>query len=397
MAILQQCPICRAKQKVSNKRCRCGHDLDKAKRSRLVKYYVKWSYMKNGELKQSIKLVGTSIDEAKASDGKRKAQKKENPKILEIAADNKTKFADLAGWYTNLQKVKKLTTRERVRICLNNFNKVFGDNLISDLTVPALNDYVEKRRADSMADSSINVELTIAKQMIKNAFYADKISGDALKVFARLDTVFERGSNARTVTISFQDYLKLLGAAPDYLKSVIIVAMNTGMRIESEILRLKWTQIDRKTGFIRFKKEDTKERKVKVIPINHNVAQVLDSIMSHVHHPFVFTCQHRPIKKLTSFKVCCRKAGLPYGYKTECGIVARDIRRTVKTNMVEAGVQEIYRDILLGHRKHGMDVHYIQPDEARLAAALEKYTTWLDNEIENCKLQFCDQTSDHGK
>ena len=46
--------------------------------------------MKNGELKQSIKLVGTSIDEAKASDGKRKAQKKENPKILEIAADNKT-------------------------------------------------------------------------------------------------------------------------------------------------------------------------------------------------------------------------------------------------------------------------------------------------------------------
>ena len=134
-----------------------------------------------------------------------------------------------------------------------------------------------------------------------------------------------------------------------------------------------------------------------VIPINHNVAQVFDSIMPHVHHPYIFTCEHRPIKKLTHFKTCCRKAGLPYGYKTEGGIVPRDIRRTVKTNMVEAGVEEIYRDILLGHRKQGMDIHYMHPKEETIKAAMQKYTLWLDDKMKGFKLQLCDQSSDQGK
>ncbi len=396
MAILAQCPICRRKQKLSNKICNCGHNLDTAKRSKRVKYYVKWSYLdrKTQKLKQSIKLIGTSIDEAKASDGKRKAQKKENPKILEIAADNKTTFADLAEWYTNLQKVKNLATHGRIKICLNNFNKFFGNDFISDLTGEDLDDYVLKRKSDNLADSSINIEITIAKQMIKKAFYSDKISGDSLKVFANLDTVFERGSNARTRTISLPEYFKLLDAAEDYLQPILIVAMNTGMRIESEILRLKWSQVDLKTNFIRLSKKETKERKKKVIPINHNVAQVFDTTVPHVHHSYVFTCRHRPIKKFTHFKTCCRKASLPYGYKKEDGIVSRDIRRTVKTNMVEAGVNEIYRDILLGHSKRGMDQYYIHPEEKTLTAAMQKYTTWLDNEIAKCKLQLCDQSSD---
>jgi len=109
-----------------------------------------------------------------------------------------------------LQKVKRLTTYGRLKICLNSFNKVFGHTLISDLSVAELEDYVEKRKDDSLAASSINIELTIAKQMVKKAFYSDKISGEALKAFERLDTVFKRGSNARTRILSFAEYLKLL-------------------------------------------------------------------------------------------------------------------------------------------------------------------------------------------
>jgi integrase len=167
--------------------------------------------------------------------------------------------------------------------------------------------------------------------------------------------------------------------------------------VESELLRLKWSQVDRKAGFIRFSDKDTKERKAKIIPINNDVAQALDNIVPHVNHPYVFTCRHRPMRKFTHFRKCCIKAGLPYGYKTDGGIVARDIRRTVKTNMVEAGVPEIYRDILLGHSKKGMDHHYIQPKPKILKEAMQKYTTWLDNEIAKCKLQKSDQSSDHRK
>ena len=38
-----------------------------------------------------------------------------------------------------------------------------------------------------------------------------------------------------------------------------------------------------------------------------------------------------------------------------------DFRRTVKTNMLEAGVDKTYRELILGHSMEGMDRHYIKP------------------------------------
>lgn len=60
-----------------------------------------------------------------------------------------------------------------------------------------------------------------------------------------------------------------------------------------------------------------------------------------------------------------------------------DIRRTVKTNMLKAGVKKVYRDLILGHSLQGMDVHYIQLDNDDLKAAMAQYTSWLDNQIQN--------------
>jgi integrase len=380
MAILQQCPICRKKQKVVNKLCSCGQNLDAAKRSGRIKYWITYRLPNKT---QRTEYIGTSIEEARASDGKRKAQKRENPRVLEIDADSKTKFNVLTEWYLMRPRVKKLKSYSRIGLFLKKFNSVFGDWFVSDFRLADLEDYVEMRKDEGLALSTIDLEITLVKQMIRAAFDNDKISGHALKIFNRLNNFFLSGSNARTRLVSFVEYTALLDAAQDFLKPILIVGMNTGMRVESEILGLKWSHIDRKTGFIRFKPEDTKEGKAKNIPINHNVAQVLDSIMPHVHHPYVFTCNHQPIIKLSHFVTCCKKAGIPYGYKTEGGLVFRDIRRTVKTNMVEAEVNEVYRDTLLGHSKKGMDVHYIHPDEKTVTAAMQKYTTWLDIKLAN--------------
>ena len=66
-----------------------------------------------------------------------------------------------------------------------------------------------------------------------------------------------------------------------------------------------------------------------------------------------------------------------------------DIRRTVKTNMLAAGVDTTYRDLILGHSLQGIDVHYIQPGEEALKQAMARYTAWLDEQLENV-----DQTVD---
>jgi hypothetical protein len=40
MAILAQSPVCRRKQSNKNKKCACGLDLDRAKKSKKVKFWI---------------------------------------------------------------------------------------------------------------------------------------------------------------------------------------------------------------------------------------------------------------------------------------------------------------------------------------------------------------------
>ena len=125
----------------------------------------------------------------------------------------------------------------------------------------------------------------------------------------------------------------------------------------------------------------------KAIPINHHVKAVLDGQLRHIHHDFVFTFGTEPNIGLGAckgaLKGACKRAGVAYGRKVVGGITMHDIRRTVKTNMLAAGVDKTYRDLILGHSLQGMDVPYIQPGEEALMQAMAVYTAWLDGQFGN--------------
>jgi hypothetical protein len=79
----------------------------------------------------------------------------------------------------------------------------------------------------------------------------------------------------------------------------------------------------------------------------------------------------------------CGKAGIPYGRHEANGITFHDIRRTVKTNMLSAGVGKVNRDTILGHSLTGMDVHDISPSEEDLHRAMGTYAAWRDTQIQS--------------
>ncbi len=53
--------------------------------------------------------------------------------------------------------------------------------------------------------------------------------------------------------------------------------------------------------------------------------------------------------------------------------------------MVKAGVNKVYRDLILGHSLQGMDAHYIVESglEGRMRQAMDHYATWLENQFKN--------------
>jgi integrase len=355
--------------------------LDKAKRSKKVKFYIRYR-LPGG--KQRQEMVGFSIKEARDADSKRKVQKREN-RIFDMLPDSKVTFHELAEWYLSLSSVKGLASYRSVRACLYNFNKVYGNRIVATIKPMDLEEYQTKRKVQRLKPATIDLEIAHVKTMVTKAFDNDLLDGRALKAFRKIKRMLKRGANARKRIVSFEEYLKLLDSATSHFRPVLIVAYQTGMR-SGELQKLQWSHIDRKTMFIRFPAEVTKERREKNIPINHHVKRVIDALPRAINNNYVFTNKGRPFTNkngfVNYFKDACKKAGLPYGRNTQNGITMHDIRRTVKTNMLSAGIDKIYRDSILGHSITGMDVHYLAPTEDTLRKEMQRFTQWLDERLE---------------
>jgi integrase len=71
--------------------------------------------------------------------------------------------------------------------------------------------------------------------------------------------------NVRTGFLEHHQYEKLQDALPSYLRPVLIVAYWTGRR-KSEILGLKWSQVNFLNRQIRLESTDTKNNEPRTIP-----------------------------------------------------------------------------------------------------------------------------------
>jgi hypothetical protein len=211
MAILAECPVCRRKQATKNKVCKCGQDLDKAKRSKRVRYWINY-LLPNG--KQRRELVGKSIEEARTAEGKRKAQRYENPRILEKVPEEKMTFQQLADWCLELPKIKALSSYWRVKIALDKFNLEFGDMVVRQINPVDLENYQAKRKAEGKADATVDQEVGAAKSMIKKAFENDLVSGNTLKSFQRVKKLLMRNANARDKVLTMEPVLQSCGGTP---------------------------------------------------------------------------------------------------------------------------------------------------------------------------------------
>jgi integrase len=349
-------------------------------RSNRVKYYISFR-LPNG--KQRREYVGESPKEAKDAEGKRRAQKREG-RIFDMLPESKITFEELTTWYLGLSSVKKLSSYSRIELALKNFNAVLGQYQLIEIKQTDLEEYQIKRQKQGRADATIDMEIKIAQTAVTKAYDNDKISDRCLKAFRKTKRLLKKGSNVRKMTVSIEQYKKLMHHASPHYKAVLTIAFNTGMRL-GEIKTLKWSYIDRENNMIRLPADEVKEKEAKNIPMNDNVQDALDALPRGLHHDYVITYMGEPLSNKFSLKKqfpeLCKRTNIPYGRKTLNGVTFHDIRRTVKTNMAAAGVSKVYRDTILGHSLKGMDIHYIVPSDDDLTEAMDKYTKWFDDKI----------------
>jgi integrase len=391
MATLAECPICHKKQSVKNRRCSCGEDLVKAKRSKRVRFWI--DYLVPGG-KPRREAVGYSIEEARDADGKRRGQKREN-RIFDIKPEVKMTFQEMANWFLDLESVKAKRYHPTLTINLSSFLAEFGNVIVSQIKPADLENYQAKRKAAGYSESYIDQEVGAARTMIYKAFDNDLVGGDTLKAFKKVKKMLKRNGNARDRVLSYEEYERLIAALPEHARAIVEMGLWTGMR-RGEIVSLRWEQVDLENRMIRLGAGDTKEGKAKTIPISNKLLAVLMALPNRLrasdtdHHVFQYRGQSINGDIRSSLERACREAKIPYGRNTKDGFTFHDLRHSFITFARKADVARNVVMAITGHVANDMNFRYDTVDESDLLKAVDQIEAYFANLDQNLDQEASD-------
>lgn len=275
-------------------------------------------------------------------------------------------FEDLMKRYqTEHSPRKSKSSQVRDRSAANHLLDFFGDTALLDISKKRVGEYKTKRRLDEAAPATINKELGL----LKHAFNL------AVKEWEWLETnpiscmSLEPVNNARDRWLTWEEERALLDVSPDWLRSIIIFALNTGMR-RGEILNLKWQNVDLTRGTITLTRSKNQLRGT--IPLNSRVFELLMMKQRQPGREYVFCSkagtrlEDRNLKR--AFDIAREKAGLQ-------DVRFHDLRHTFATRLVQNGV-DLYRvQRLLGHKTHVMTQRYAHHYPESLRSAVKVLET----------------------
>jgi integrase len=213
---------------------------------------------------------------------------------------------------------------------------------VSELSPKLVSRYKVSRRQEWAKPKTINNELVLMNHAL-NMCVKD---WEWLKVNPVDKVSKEKVNNKIDRWLRPDEENRLLAASAQWLKEIVIFAMSTGLR-QSEILDLKWDQVDlfRKTLYIAEQKNKEKD----VLPLSGKAMEILKarSSVRQLHDGHVFYNQNggriNARNLIRAFRNVCDKAEVER-------FRFHDLRHTFATRLVQAGV-DLYTVQKLGRWK----------------------------------------------
>jgi len=255
------------------------------------------------------------------------------------------------------REIKQIKSINRTIISCKHFIRILSNRKLSDYSPEDIDIYKGRRLNEGVKLNTIARELVVIRSLFNQARKWKKIFGT--------NPVSESGipkvNDIKERILTIEEEKRLLDASPEYLKDIINVALNTAMR-EGEILGLQWDWIDFKENMIQLPQTNTKNKKIRKIPINEKVRKILLKLkLKTGGNKYVFESPVVPNKNISyiqrSFKTACRKANID-------NLRFHDLRHTTATRLVESGVPLHAISKLLGHSTIKITERYSHPEDS---------------------------------
>lgn len=216
------------------------------------------------------------------------------------------RFRELIPQFLSFQTLyseDRRTTPSNLRI----LERYIGALKLPEISPQAIEKVMAARLAEGIGRSTINRQLATLSRFFTWAI--------AQKHFAGPNPVRQirkfKESAGRTRFLTSEEASKLLLASPPHLKRVVTAALHTGGRL-GELLALRWKDIDLDHGVILFRRETTKSKRERIIPMSPAVAEMLRTMRRGPAEEPVFGWRGEGLKSVrTAFENAREKAGLP--------------------------------------------------------------------------------------
>lgn len=183
----------------------------------------------------------------------------------------------------------KQTSATRYAVSLKNLSKVLDGKNIQQVGTALLNEFETLRRTEGATAPTIRRDLACLSCVMSYCEEWEWIDDGKNIVPAYMRRRRRKGlkeAPGRTRYLSEEEEAALIAKASEPARTAIIVSIDSGLR-DQELMKLKWSQIDFRTGTIDTLTK-TKSGKQRYAPLGQRSAQILAQRPRHIKSPFVF-------------------------------------------------------------------------------------------------------------
>jgi len=223
---------------------------------------------------------------------------------------------------------------EEFNYVIDKFYDLVGNKVAEQITLADFEKYRSYRKG-KVKNSTINREMDNIKRVFSLAFSNKRIRFNPC---AELKKLKIENPNKRFLTKEEEE--KLLKVANPTMRAMIILALNTGMRV-GEILNLKWEHVFMSRNYlVALNPKNGKPRKILINKTLKTELEKLPKLSEYVFTNPTTKTQYKNIKK--TFSRTVERAGIPH-------ISFHELRHTTASRLNEKGVDILTIKEILDH------------------------------------------------
>lgn len=323
------------------------------------KYYCRFQI--DGERHHYLCNGATTEKEArKIEDGFRyKVQQQQNGVM---PRENKNlplyKMLEIYSNYSEINNKDTTHKNSKILVIKNFFGANTPANKIKKTDIESFRTYLRDNK--KIAASTINKYTCVLSKAFNLAVGDNFLEINPCKGIKKL-----KENNEITRYLTAEEEKRLYAVLPAHIEPIVTCALQTGLR-RSNILNLRWEQIDFEYRFIEIEKQENKGHKQIRIPITNKLMDVFKRIGIKEHgYVFVNLETGKPYNTIRKSWSSALKAANIENFRFH------DLRHTVGTRLIEKGIDIRTVQELFAHSSVLTTQRYIHTNIARKREAME--------------------------